>query len=132
MITFLYRLNGGEILGSSTDVGTYDGVDTRYVATVVVDEKELVDGSNLADAKIYDGTTIRNATKEELVVLGDARTLDETLQQRDAAITLVMTHPIWRKVFGASVATLSKAQGAETRADLLQPIIDAINSGNYD
>jgi hypothetical protein len=78
-IHYLYRINGGQVLGMS--VNSYE--DSVYFANAT-DPLEL-DGRDLQPPKIYDAGAVRIATAGEIATFTVAEAEDQNLMDREAA-----------------------------------------------
>jgi len=107
--TVLYRISGGEVIKVSTNGQAFADRNTTYWGVLTdptfTDGTEIRDGNNnlrvLGFAKIWDSSTVRNATAGEITTFGTSETDDDKLQDRDAAIDLFNTHPRFRKMMTA-------------------------------
>jgi hypothetical protein len=135
----LYRKNGGEVLGASTDVTAYAGVDNTFFGTVT--DPPFPQGSDLSIPKIYDTAQVRNATAQEQATFVTAAATDDNLQQRVSALNLANNNPIQRKILMAIVSvlldeinTLRTTAGLGTRSmnQAKTAIQNKINSGSVD
>jgi hypothetical protein len=140
-MVFLYRINGGEVLGVSTSANAYQGVDSTYFATAT--DPAAPDGVDLSTPKIWDGTKIRNATQAEVSNFPTARTADQNLIDRGKAIEWLQSNPVQRKILRALVSVLvdeinilrtqpTTSFSARTNAQAFTAIINKINSGSFD
>lgn len=146
-MTFLYRLNGGEVIGASVDVSGFGGIDATYFGTVT--DPALSNGADLSVPKIYDGSVLRNATAGEISAFAVAATNDTIFQQRTRAIARFNGDADFRKILRAIVGltvselnliraktsnTANPAQPmpARTEAQVQTSIVNAINAGTYD
>jgi len=82
---FLYRINGGEILGVSIDPNAWDMINTTYYNTVT--DPPTPDGVDLGVKKIFDAPNVRNATAGEIANFPIAAATDENLVARNSANT---------------------------------------------
>ena len=140
-IHYLYRINGGEVLGMSVVLEAYTNVDPAYVA-VVTDPAEP-DGRDLQPLKIFDAGTIRNATAPEIANFAVAAADDQKLMDRDAAKALCTDAAVMRSVFRALIHVLideinilrrkQKPPLADrTVAQAVAAIKSRIDTGDYD
>jgi len=91
-LTYLYRKNGGQVLGASVDgVDSYAQMDTQFFATV--DDPAIPDGGDLIPSKIFDDTdtevAIRNADASELANFDTSEAADDLLIERRSAKDLM-------------------------------------------
>lgn len=140
-MVFLVRKSSGEVLGVSTDPATYAGIDATFMQTVA--DPPTPNGlATLAD-KIWDGTSVRDATAPELATFPTAQASDLNLQQRAAAILRLQVDPVLRKVLRAIVGQLivqlnvvrqnpTTVFAAITEAQAETAIVNAINAGTFD
>jgi len=104
MATFLHRINGGEVLGVSTDPNAYAGLGNPLLA--VKQSPPIPDGTDLVPAKIWDGISIRDATAPEIANFVTATATDTNIEIKQTAQDLVDVEIIWRKTLKALVLTL--------------------------
>ena len=141
MSVYLFRINGGQVLGVSIDATAYVGIDTSFFATVT--NPPTPNGTDLAVPKIWDGTNLRNATAGEQTSFITAATSDLNLQQRNQAVVRLQTDPIFRKALGSIVdivvqqlntlrAAVIPPLPTITKAQAITAIVNAINSGAND
>lgn len=139
---FLYRINGGQVLGVSVNASAYAGIDPTYFATIT--DPPEPNGIDLSIPKIYDGTNLRNATAAEITNFTTAAATDLNLQNRAAAIGLLQTNLINRKILGAIVGltvqqlNVLRAQATNptlsplTQSQVVTAIENSINAGTFD
>jgi hypothetical protein len=141
MAVYLFRINGGQVLGVSIDATAYAGIDTSFFSTI--SNPPTPNGTDLSIPKIWDGTNLRNATAAEITSFATAATTDANLQARVAAIHRLQTDPIFRKALSAIVdvtvqqlnvlrAAVIPALSPITKAQAINAIVNAINSGADD
>lgn len=136
-IHYLYRINGGQVLGMS--INTYE--DSTYFANLT-DPLEP-DGRNLQPPKIHDAGTVRNATAPEVAAFATAEAEDQNLMDRETAKTLYTGQSVSRKVLKAFAQILvdylnvlhSKQKPplpATTLAEFVAAVKGRIDSGDCD
>lgn len=103
-MVFLYRKNGGEVLGVSTDPSAYADADATYYGALT--DPAAPNGADLSVPKIYDGSQVRNASAPEQATFVTAAATDANLQQRTAALALAITNPVQRKILIGIVSVL--------------------------
>lgn len=102
---FLYRKNGGEVVGLSVDSGVYADVDATYFGVQI--DPSTPDGTDLAVKKIRVTTTVRNATSGEIAAFVTAEDTDNNLINRQAAKDAVDGNSIvTRKAYRSLVKVL--------------------------
>lgn len=104
MSTFLHRINGGEVLGISSDPNTYAGLRDPLLA--IRQSPPIPDGRDLVPAKIWDGFSVRNATAAEFANFRVAEATDANIEIKQTAQDLVDVDITWRKTLQALVLTL--------------------------
>ena len=140
-MVFLYRKTSGQVLGVSIDGTAYSGVDATYFASV--QDPPTPNGADLAVAKRWDGTNLRNATNPEVSGFAAFIATDNNLVARAAAINRLQSDVILRKILRAIVGQMvtqlntlrtqpSTTFAAITEAQAEQAIVDAINAGTFD
>lgn len=104
MSTFLYRINGGEVRGVSVSPTAYSNLTDPFL-TIAVDPP-TPDGENLSIPKIWDLTSVRNATAGEITAFDVATAEDQATSDKLDAQDLIDTQIVFRKAFKALVLTL--------------------------
>ncbi len=138
---FLYRKNGGQVQGVSTDATAYAGVDATYYGTVT--DPSAPDGADLGTPKFCDGVTVRNATAQEQSAFVTARVTDDNLIARQAAQDLYGADVRFRKILRAIASVMvdeinivrqspSTTFAARTLAQFNTAITNKITSGSVD
>jgi hypothetical protein len=125
-MVFLYRKTGGQVLGVSTDPTAYAGADTTYYG--VLTDPTLTNGADLGTPKIWDGSSVRNATAPEIAAFVTAEATDTNLQQRTQASAQVTTEPLSRKVLRSLIDVLV-AEITTILSALPRPIVSITRSG---
>lgn len=103
-MTFLYRINGGQVLGASVDAAAYANIDATLFG--VLTNPTLLNGADLGVAKIWDGTRIRNATNPEITAFATAAAQDQIVSDRAIAKAWFQSNPVQRKVLRAIVSVI--------------------------
>jgi hypothetical protein len=101
---WLYRKNGGEVMGISVEADAYANVDATYLG--VATDPGTPDGASLQPAKIWDSPNVRNATAPEIAAFPAAEATDTNLQNRQKAKDFLDTHPTTRKVLRSLVEVI--------------------------
>lgn len=106
MATAVYRITSNEVIAISQADHPFDQADTNYFG--VISGATYPDGYDRFDpdgnervlgyAKIVDGTSVRNATQEEIDTFEGFETADENLMDKARAQDLFETHPQFRKM----------------------------------
>lgn len=112
-LSFLYRKNGGQVLGVTTVEVPYPGINGTYFG--IVTSPALPDGDNLSPAKIAVGSpvdTVRNATAPEQAAWPAAEAADDNLIARTEAI----------------LQFEGKLSDAKSRRVMIDVILDEINA----
>jgi hypothetical protein len=141
MAIFLYRKNGGQALAVSVDGAAFTGLDTTFFDTLT--NPPVPDGVDLSVPKMWDGTSLRNATAPEQTAFVTAAATDLTLQQRAKAVAALQSDPNLRKILraivGLTVQQINTLRtqpttvfSAITEAQAQTSIVAAINAGTYD
>jgi len=105
MAAFLYRINGGEVLGVSTTAATYAVIPDPLLA--FVDAPSTPDGEDLAIPKIFiTPSTVRNASSPEAINFAVARAFDLNVTHKQEAEDLVDSQVVFRKAFKALALVL--------------------------
>lgn len=139
MALFLYRINGGKVLGISTDPAAYSNIDTSFFATI--DNPSVPDGEDLTIAKIWDVTQVRNATSAEIAAFVTAESQDQVSTDRMQAKASINSLPITKKYLQAIVSLLLDEINTlralhsltdRTIAQAKTAIDNKIDSGNFD
>lgn len=94
---YLYRKNGGQVLGCSVDPAAYLNANTDYLGVLI--NPPTPNGPELVPTKIHDDGAVRNATPAEIANFEVAEAQDANLQQREQAGALFEDSPMWRKFF---------------------------------
>ena len=104
MAAFLFRTNGGEVLGVSTSAATYASLPPLLA---FIDAPTTPDGADLATAKIFiSPSTVRNATAPEIANFPVAEAFDLNVTQKQAAEDAVDVNIIQRKTNKALILVL--------------------------
>jgi len=159
MANYIYRKRSGEVVATTLKPANVDGrlyvlaqgavVDTAYLGTAV--EPPLPDGVDMSVPKMFDGTSVRNATAGEIAAFAAAVAADQAIQIRQAAIDLVTNDVTLRKVVKAVVGeliaglvpvlnqlrqnpttTFAALDQNTVRQNVMQAIATAIQAGTYD
>jgi hypothetical protein len=101
---WLYRKNGGEVMGVSSEADSYANVDATYYG--VATDPGTPDGASLDPAKIWDDPNVRNATAPEIAAFSAAEAVDTNLQDRQKAKDLLDSQPQMRKVLRSLVEVI--------------------------
>jgi hypothetical protein len=105
MATFLFRTNGGEVLGVSVVANTYTSLTDPLLDFVV--NPATPDGADLATPKIFiSPSTVRDATAPEIANFPVARAFDLNVTQKQEAEDLVDVQVVFRKTFKALALVL--------------------------
>jgi len=104
MATFLFRTNGGEVLGVSVDPNTYTSLADPLLDFVV--NPPTPDGENLLPPKIWDLTNVRNATAPEIANFTTARDADQVTSDKREAQDLIDVQTVFRKTNKSLINTL--------------------------
>jgi len=103
MAIFLFRVNGGEVSGTSVDLNAYVGVPVLFST---ITNPTLPDGADISVPKILDGTTVRNATAPEIANFAVALAADQNTIDKQIAQDFIDVDPTRRKAFKAVALTL--------------------------
>ena len=103
MAIFLFRVNGGEVSGTSVDPTAYVGVPT-FFSTIT--NPTLPDGAAISVPNLLDGTTVRNATAPEIANFAVALAADQNTSDKQIAQDFIDVDPTRRKAFKAVALTL--------------------------
>ena len=123
---FLYRINGGEVLGVSVDMGAYAGIDAAFYAAIA--DPPTPDGIDLSVPKIYDGTNLRNASPSEITNFTSARNTDQVLSDRNGAKAWVNTLPVNKKALQGIASVL--LDEFNLHADKINSILSAVDAAS--
>jgi len=105
MAAFLYRINGGEVLGVSVTAASYASITDPLLD--FVDAPTTPDGEGLVPSKIFIApSTVRNATAPEIANFTVARDFDLNVTHKQEAEDLVDTQVVFRKTFKALALVL--------------------------
>jgi hypothetical protein len=100
---FLYRLNGGQVIGATVNSDGFGYIDSRFFGVCV--DPLTPDGKDLAVPKIFDSgaNSVRNATSAEIANFLVAEQADEVILARYNAQAFADEQPVSRKVIRAIV-----------------------------
>ncbi len=105
MAAFLYRINGGEVLGVSINAAAYASNTDPLLD--FVDAPATPDGEALVPSKIFIApSTVRAATAPEIASFPVAEAFDLNVAQKQEAEDLVDTQVVFRKTFKALALVL--------------------------
>lgn len=141
-----YRLNGGQVLGVSTD-NTYAADNTTYYGALV--DPVSPDGLDLTVPKVVAAGQVRNATAQEIANFSTAEAADNVLIERDNAILRLQTDKdlrrLLRAILGLTVTQINLLRSKIannsnpatpmtqiTEAAAVNAVITAIRNGTYD
>lgn len=135
MLNFIYRTNGGEVIGSSTQ----PPIGTEPFLSVATDPL-TPDGTDLAIRKIHVSGTVRNATQSEIDNFAVAEAADNVIAARLTAKTLFdnsTTGKLFRAFASILVDEINTLRGQHslaprTLAQLRTAILNRIDSGTVD
>jgi hypothetical protein len=141
MATYIYRLNGGQVLGQVYGVDSFAELDRAFYQFVT--DPPTPDGVDLSVPKIYDGVRIRNATAPEQSAFVTAAAVNATALLRSLAVAMLQNDPLLRKVLSAIVDVMvqqinvlrtqpTTTFAAITKQQAKTAIINAINDGSND
>lgn len=140
---FVYRKTGGEVIAQvSTALEAASFFNPTYLA-LTPDDPPTPDGIDLSVSKIWDGTSVRNATPTEITACVAAALADEAARARAKAVAKMLNDPAFRKIFGALLDLLvnqfnvlrtqpTTTFAAITKAQARTAWLNAINDGSND
>lgn len=128
MTTFLFRVNGGEVLGISVDPNTYSDLADPFLDSVV--NPSTPDGENLVPTKIWDLTNVRNATAPEIANFVVAADADQVESDKQDAQDLIELQGVFRRSFKAVILALIEEVNVLRALHSLPPrtLTQAVNS----
>lgn len=138
-LKFMYRKNGGQVVGTTMRDDGFGEVDEDFFATV--DDPEIPDGDDLSVPKIFDSGRVRDATPAEVSQFTASRSSDQVLVDKKAAKKFIQENTVSKKYLMAIVdAFLDEINSIRNRNNLrprnrrqlINAILQKIDTENFD